>query len=313
MRFSSLWERHRNGTTSSALPQWPALPPSQEPQRVPYARHILLFVLTLLTTVVAGMLWEGIDPRHHPELFYRGIPYAGTLLTILMFHEMGHYLTARYYGMQVTLPYFLPAPPLPFFLGTFGAFIRMQSPPLNRRTLLYVGAAGPIAGFCVALPAMIYAYATSQISMLPPNHSGIYFGEPLLLQMISYLVVGPLPEGAILSLNSIGMAAWFGLLVTMFNLLPMGQLDGGHILYALMGPRARFITRSFIVLLLALGYFWHGWFLWAVIGWLTGRRHPVLLDPSMPLNRQSRMIAGIAMMIFLACFMPVPVTIGGAG
>ena len=123
--------------------------------------HVMLFLATLLTTLMVGMLLEGINPWKHPAQFYRGLPYAGTLLGILFCHEMGHYLTARYYGMDVTLPYFIPAPPP--FLGTFGAIIRMKSPPQHRRALLHIGAAGPIAGFCVALPAMIYAYATSTV------------------------------------------------------------------------------------------------------------------------------------------------------
>jgi membrane-associated protease RseP (regulator of RpoE activity) len=277
-----------------------------------YVIHAGLFLLTVVTTVAAGMLWEGLDPLKQPALFYRGLPYAGTLLTILFCHEMGHYLTARYYGMDVTLPYFLPAPPVPFILGTFGAFIRMKSPPQHRRALLYVGAAGPIAGFCVALPAMIYAYTTSTVTPIPTEGTGLYFGEPLLLQLIGRLVIGPLPEGAVLTLNSVGLAAWFGLLVTMFNLLPIGQLDGGHIVYALLGRATRYLSWLLIGVLLVLGwYFWPGWYFWALVGWLTGRRHPTILDQHAPLTRRSQVIAGLALVIFIACFMPVPVDIVG--
>jgi membrane-associated protease RseP (regulator of RpoE activity) len=273
-----------------------------------YYTHILLFLMTLVTTVVVGMTWEGLNPLEKPELFYRGLPYAGTLLAILFCHEMGHYLTARYYGMDVTLPYFIPAPPP--FLGTLGAVIRMKSPPQHRRALLHVGAAGPIAGFCVALPAMVYAYATSPVLPMPQVDSGLniaVLGEPLLLRIISYVVVGTIPEGSSLALNSVGIAAWFGLLVTVFNLLPIGQLDGGHSVYALLGRHARYISWAFIGALLSIGFLWPGWFLWAFFGWLTSRRQPAIIDQQAPLSGRSQVIAGVAFAIFALCFMPVPI------
>ena len=151
--------------------------------------------MTIVTTVVAGMLIEGVHPLQQISQFYRGLPYAGTLLVILFSHEMGHYLTARHYGMDVTLPYFLPAPPPLFFIGTLGAFIRMRSPAQHRRALLYIAAAGPIAGFCVALPAAIYAYATSTIAPVNPTADGVYFGEPLLLQIYRVLYGRPCSPG----------------------------------------------------------------------------------------------------------------------
>jgi membrane-associated protease RseP (regulator of RpoE activity) len=278
-----------------------------------YHIHILLFLMTVVTTVVAGLVIEGLNPLEHLREFYRGLPYAGTLLTILFCHEMGHYLTARYYGMDVTLPYFLPAPPPLFFLGTLGAFIRMRSPLLHRRALLYVAAAGPIAGFCIALPAAIYAYATSTVAPLNTSGGSIYFGEPLLLQLVGYLIVGPIPQGFALHINSVGVAAWFGLLVTMFNLMPVGQLDGGHIVYAIAGPYARYISRAVIGALLIMGFFFPGWFLWAFLGWITTLRQPTILDQEAPLNRCSRAIAGLALVIFVLCFMPVPLSLGNVG
>jgi membrane-associated protease RseP (regulator of RpoE activity) len=197
-----------------------------------------------------------------------------------------------------------------------GAFIRMRSPARHRRALLYMAAAGPIAGFCVALPAVIYAYAHSPVVPLNPVEGGMYFGEPLLLQIISYLVVGPIPQGSVLQITSVGIAAWFGLLVTMFNLIPMGQLDGGHIVYAITGRYARYISWVVIGTLLVMGYFlFQGWLLWAVMGWLTTRgnntalRQPLILDPSAPLNPQSCLIAGLALIIFALCFMPVPISL----
>lgn len=289
---------------------WPyPTPPIR--QRPNYHTHILLFCMTIVTTVVAGMVIEGLNPLEHLTEFYRGVPYAGTLLAILFAHEMGHYLTARSFGMDVTLPYFLPAPPPLFFVGTLGAFIRMRSPARHRQALLYVAAAGPIAGFCVALPAIIYAYAHSTIVPMNTGEAGIYFGEPLLLQIIGYLMVGPVPQGSALHINSVGIAAWFGLLVTMFNLMPIGQLDGGHIVYAVMGRYARLISWVVISALLMMGYLFNfpGWFVWAFMGWLTTRRQPSILDPYTPLNRPSRLTAGLTLLIFVLCFMPVPISL----
>ena len=279
-----------------------------------YHVHLLLFAMTVVTTVVAGMVMEVLNPLQHFDQFYRGLPYAGTLLSILFCHEMGHYLTARYYGMDVTLPYFIPAPP-PLFFGTLGAFIRMKSSAQHRQALLNVGAAGPIAGFCIALPAVIYGYVTSPIVPLRAVEGGMYFGEPLLLQIIARLVVGSMPEGFTIQINSVGFAGWFGLLVTMLNLLPIGQLDGGHIMYAMFGRQARYVSRAMIGVLLLLGLLFHfyGWFIWATIGWLTSLRQPVILDDQAPLNRRSKIIAGIAFVIFVLCFMPVPLSLGNPG
>ena len=329
------WERHVNGLQKPTTNGWGSISVSvQEPARAVSRApspstghgttlvHVMLFLITVVTTILAGMCWEDIEnPLAHLDQFYRGLPYAGTLLAILFCHEMGHYVTARYYGMDVTLPYFIPGPPFIMgnpFLGTFGAVIRMQSPPQHRRALLHIGAAGPIAGFCVALLAMIYACATSTQEPSSTAISGAPFAftAPLLLQIIGYFVVG-LPSGMTPPLNSVGVAAWFGLLVTMLNLLPIGQLDGGHIIYALLGRPARYISRAVIGALLVLGLLglawpgwgWPGWILWAFLGWLSGRRQPVVLDQHAPLSRYSRVIAGIALAIFILCFMPVPITL----
>jgi membrane-associated protease RseP (regulator of RpoE activity) len=266
----------------------------------------------MVTTMLAGMSWAGVEaPLQHPELFYRGIPFAGTLLAILFCHEMGHYMTARYYGMDVTFPYFVPSPPFIMgmpFLGTFGAVIRMKSAPQHRRALLHVGAAGPIAGFCVALPAMIYAFATSTQVPTADTMGGPSFASPLLLNVLEYCVVGTVPEGMTLAINTVGIAAWFGLLVTVFNLLPLGQLDGGHILYALLGQRARYLSWVVTGALLVLGFVaWPGWILWAFLGWLSGRRQPTVLDQHDPLSRVSGIIAAIAVAIFVLCFVPIPI------
>ena len=308
------WPRPLEPPWNPPAPDWAAVPTlaATAPARRSYVLHALLFLATLVTTIVAGMVWEGLNPLARPDLFYRGLPYAATLMAILLCHEMGHYLTARYYGMDVTLPYFIPAPIPP--VGTFGAFIRMKSPPLNRRALLYVAAAGPIAGFCVALPAMFYGYSTSEVVANSQVGFGFRLGEPLLLQMISQTVVGALPPETTLSLNSVGMAAWFGILVTMFNLLPMGQLDGGHIVYAFVGSRARYVTWGLVAGLLAMGLLmWEGWFVWALIGFFVSRRHPTVIDPYTPLDLRSRAVAGLAFVILVLCFMPLPIQVVSFG
>jgi membrane-associated protease RseP (regulator of RpoE activity) len=270
--------------------------------------------MTVVTTVVAGMVWEGLHPLQQIGEFYRGVPYAFTLLAILFCHEMGHYLTARHHGIDVTLPYFIPVPP-PFPIGTLGAFIRMKSLPHNRRALLNVGAAGPIAGFCIALPAAIYAYATATVAPLPTADGHLYyeFAEPLLLQMVSHLVLGPIPQGSAIQISSVGVAAWFGLLVTMLNLLPVGQLDGGHIVYALLGRHARYLSWGVVGALLMMGLLFHPmWFMWAGIGMVLLRlRPPLLLDHHTPLDRRSRLIAAVSLVIFVLCFMPSPISLGG--
>lgn len=307
---SPQWPPSLGPAWNPPAPDWAAAPTlaAAVPSRRAYLLHALLFLATLVTTVVAGMIWEGLNPLARPDLFYRGLPYAATLMAILLCHEMGHYLTARYYDMDVTLPYFIPSPIPP--VGTFGAFIRMKSPPLNRRALLYVAAAGPIAGFCVALPAMFYGYSTSEVMTNSQMGFGFRLGEPLLLQMIGQAVVGSLPPETTLSLNSVGMAAWFGILVTMFNLLPMGQLDGGHIVYAFVGARARYVTWGLVAGLLAMGLLmWEGWFVWALIGFFVSRRHPTVLDPYTPLDLRSRAVAGVALVILVLCFMPLPVQV----
>ena len=311
---SPQWPPSLGPTWNPPAPDWAAVPTlaAATPSRRAYFLHALLFLATLVTTIVAGMIWEGLNPLARPDLFYRGLPYAATLMAILLCHEMGHYLTARYYGMDVTLPYFIPSPIPP--VGTFGAFIRMKSPPLNRRALLYVAAAGPIAGFCVALPAMFYGYSTSEVVANSQMGFGFRLGEPLLLQMMGQAVVGALPPDTTLSLNSVGMAAWFGILVTMFNLLPMGQLDGGHIVYAFVGARARYVTWGLVAGLLAMGLLmWEGWLVWALIGFFVSRRHPTVLDPYTPLDLRSRAVAGVAFVILILCFMPLPVQVVSFG
>ncbi|MGH7822913.1 MAG: site-2 protease family protein, partial [Candidatus Binatia bacterium] len=199
--------------------------------------NLLLFAATLATTTVAGALNADVAPQDLASEWTAGLPFSLTLMAILLTHEMGHYLTARHHGVKATLPYFLPGPPI--LVGTFGAFIRMKSAPGDRRVLFDVGAAGPWAGLLVAVPAAVYGLSVSELRPIPPTFTGLYFGDSLLFKLLSYAAIGPVPYGFDIILHPMAMAGWFGLFVTVLNLLPVGQLDGGHVIYAMVGRRHR--------------------------------------------------------------------------
>jgi membrane-associated protease RseP (regulator of RpoE activity) len=268
----------------------------------PWALHLFLFLLTVLSTLYAGALQEGADPFRHPSQLLRGIPFSFTLMTILTIHEFGHYYASSRRHIQVTLPYFIPAPSL---LGTFGAFIRMKSPISDRRTLLEVGVAGPLFGFAVALPALAAGLALSRVS--PPTGSpGLNLGSSLLLLLLSRLIIGPLPPDWDLVLHPMAFAGWIGTLITALNLLPIGQLDGGHVAYALWGRKQHLIARWTFFALILMGFFWQGWLFWAFLSLLLGLRHPPLLDDWTPLDPPRRAVGLLAFLIFILCFIPVP-------
>src|SRR5450755_3820796 len=289
---------------SDLTPSFPAPPPEYLPAEVYVVRppsprywlHILLFVATIFTTLVVGAKMEfdflhnaapfvhGDETLplfpvgwalHEPSRLLLGIPFSATLLLILMAHEMGHYLYCRYYGVYATLPFFIPAPTL---IGTLGAVIRIKSPIRSRQALFDIGIAGPIAGFVVAVPALFWGLALSK--PIPPMaaDSALNLGYPLIFSFV-HRVLAPFTPHAVslgnLYLHPVGIAAWVGMFATALNLLPGGQLDGGHIIYA-VAPRAhKRVTRSCIAALLPLGiFFWPGWLVWAVILAFTGLRHP---------------------------------------
>jgi len=265
--------------------------------------NIILFVLTLATTIVAGAIQEGVNPLKNPEQIFKGIPFAFTLMGILLAHELGHYLIAKKHGLSVTLPYFIPAPS---FIGTFGAFIKMRSPVRDRRMLLDVGAAGPLVGVAVSIPFLILGLRLSEAKIIQ-GQMGTTLGSSLLLSLISWLVVGPLPNGYDVVIHPVGFAGWIGLLVTSLNLMPIGQLDGGHVAYALWGERQNKISKIFFLGLLGLGVFgWQGWLFWSLLLFLMGFRHPPPLDWWVPLDRKRKVIGWLTMAIFILTFIPVP-------
>jgi membrane-associated protease RseP (regulator of RpoE activity) len=241
----------------------------------------------------------------HPSVLALGIPFSFTLLAVLLAHEMGHYFAGRYYGVDVSYPYFIPAPTL---FGTFGAFIRIRSPITTRRALFDVGLAGPVVGFIIAVPAMAWAIAASKIVPGVRENAAVLFGSPPLMRLLTgWFHPGVNPDWVLL--HPVGRAAWVGLFATALNLLPAWQLDGGHIVYSLASRHHRRISLAVGLGLVALGVScWSGWALWGLLLLVLSLRfrHPPLLDCWEPLDPSRRAWAAVALVIFLLCFTPWP-------
>jgi len=281
-------------------------PPDREKRSFPTI-HLILFIVTTCTTITAGALQAGVNPLVNPAGLLRGIPFAFTLLFILITHELGHYVAARRHHMEVSLPYLIPAPS---FIGTFGAFIKMRSPVRDKRSLMDIGAAGPLAGVLVAIPVLVVGLQISEIKPVLQGvgePEGIQLGTSLLFELLARITVGTLPSHHDLVLHPVAFAGWIGLLVTALNLIPVGQLDGGHVLYAIIGPRSLTVSRVVVVMLVALGIFgWTGWLFWAVLLMFLGSRHPYPLDSWTPLDRRRKIIGIITLAVFVLTFTPVP-------
>jgi len=278
--------------------------------------HLLLFLAAIATTTWAGALHQGINLLDEPGRFTVGLPYSLTLMLILGAHELGHYFAARYHGVNVTLPYFIP---VPFALGTFGAFIRMKSLPPNRKALFDVAVAGPIAGLVFAVPALLVGLRQSQIveaagdaaaNVGVMHHHGTGVGSSVLLAFLAKLSLGDaISQGHQLILSPLAFAGWLGLIVTALNLLPIGQLDGGHIADAMFGiRRSASISTVALGLLFFLGLFvWSGLLMWALIAFfmaggkgIASANDLIKLDP----GRQALGVA--AFVILLLILTPVP-------
>lgn len=271
--------------------------------------HLGLFFATVFTTLLAGALMEGVDPLAHPLGLVAGVPFSFTLLAILGTHEFGHYFAARHHGMAVTLPYFIPAPP-PFPAGTLGAVIRMKSPARDRDALFDVAVAGPLAGLVLAIPALLIGLSLSRVVPVPATGSTIYLGSSLLTRFLEWVVVGPLPPGSDIFIHPVGLAGWFGLFVTALNLFPAGQLDGGHIAYALFGRFHRRVSQLTILLLGLLGFLSLNWLVWAMLLLvLMGIRHSPPLDDITPLDPRRRWLGYFALLLLILTLPPVPLTI----
>ena len=309
--------------------------------------NLLLFGLTVLSMLYAGTIYSlgglydgsaSLDLQsllpYLVEALSGGIAFTVSILAILLAHEFGHYFTARFHKTEVSFPYFIPFPTL---FGTMGAVILTKEVPKNKKVLLDIGIAGPLAGLAVTIPIIIYGLATSDIHQLPQTlQQGMGFeGNSILYLGLKYHVHGlwlpqpanfgnlhplqywlryfftgqPLPIGGIdVTMNSIALAGWAGLLVTGLNLIPIGQLDGGHLLYGIFGRRTEKIVPVILGLLVVMGFFWAGWWLWAALLLLFNRKHGEPLDEITPLDSKRKIIAILGLIVFLLVFIPVPMT-----
>jgi membrane-associated protease RseP (regulator of RpoE activity) len=286
-----------------------------------FAIALLLFLLTLISTLAVGVQFanayaEGRNPDFdvffslylkllaHPSLLAPGIPFAFTLLGILLAHELGHFFACRAYGIDASYPYFIPAPTL---IGTLGAFIRIRSPIPTRGALFDVGISGPFVGFVLAIPALAFGVAHSKIIAVADAGTVVHFGTPLALRLL-FALLKPGVAASDLVLHPIGRAAWVGLFATSLNLIPAGQLDGGHILYALDSRRHARISLAVALALVPLAIFcWWGWLAWAILLLALRFRHPPLINPWQPLGARRLVWSFVALAMFALCFMPIPI------
>ncbi len=273
-------------------------------KKVKISLNIILFVATLITTTLAGAVMESMK-NIGITWFLSGFKFSLPLLLILGTHEIGHYFAARRHNISSSLPYFIPAPTL---IGTFGAFIKLKDRIKDKNSLLDIGASGPIAGFLVALPILILGVAESKIVLIEKGAIGIKLGNSIILSFIVNFLHGAIPKNHDLSFSPMAFAAWLGLFVTALNLLPVGQLDGGHIIYSLVGKsKAKTISWIVFALLIPLGILWIGWLFWALLlFFILGTKHPPVSYPSIPLNRERRLIGIICIIIFIITFTPRP-------
>lgn len=277
--------------------------------------NVLLFVVTSISTFSVGITWsisykyadvisqnselsiDLVDSIKDPQIISMSMVYAVVLLSILLCHEFGHFLTCRYYRINASLPYFIPAPTL---IGTMGAFIKIKSPITRKRQLFDIGAAGPLAGFVLAVPTLIYGLSLSKVVPSIPHEGSIVFGEPLLLKIIGNIIFKGISEDFDLILHPIAFAGWVGILVTALNLFPVGQLDGGHISYAIFGQRTRRFVPLILVAFIIMGiFFWVGWLVWALLISFLGLKHPRIADEKVPLSSGRKFIGFLILLIFI--------------
>lgn len=266
--------------------------------------HVFLFVLTLFSTLIAGVMQTGINPLKEPGKIYKGLPFALTLMTILLGHELSHYFASRKHNTKATLPYFIPAPTI---IGTFGAFIKMKSPIVTRKALVDIGASGPIAGFIISVVVSLIGLSFSKVVAVRETGGVLGLGNSLLFSFLSSIILNYQPGSQDILLHPVAFAGWIGLFVTSLNLIPVGQLDGGHIAYALLGEKHIYLSNVLILVMIFLGLLlWEGWAIWAVLLLILGLRHPPVLYWEVSLDYKRRFIGWLTLVIFVFTFIPVP-------
>lgn len=284
--------------------------------------NVLLFVLTMFSTFFVGFSWSinykyaevlgdvneipiSIDLLLDPQIIFLSILYAVVLIGILLGHELGHFLTCRYYNIDATPPFFIPAPTL---IGTLGAFIKIRSPITRKHQLFDIGVAGPLVGFILAVPALLVGLSLSKVVASLPKEGSFVLGEPLLLKIFSSLLFKGVPPDSDMILHPVAFAGWVGILVTALNLFPIGQLDGGHIFYALFGKNSRKYSRYIIAAFIFMGIFFYvGWLVWALLISVMGLKHPRIFDEEIPLSPRRKIIAFAVLLIFILSVIPDPI------
>ncbi|MEJ2183179.1 MAG: site-2 protease family protein [Nitrospirota bacterium] len=269
--------------------------------------NALLFFLTLLTTLAAGAVIGGVNIFENPWGIVKGAPFSLTLMFILLSHEFSHYLASRKHHTEATLPYFIPAPTL---IGTFGAFIKMKSPIRSRKALVDIGASGPMVGFFFSVIASVAGLLLSRVVTVEAGAKGaLTVGDSLLFAALTKLTVGTVPEGHEIFLHPVAFAGWLGLFVTSLNLIPVGQLDGGHISFAFLGPLHRRVGMALVAVLVGLSFFWVGWAVWAGLMLVIGLGHPPVIYWEEPLDPRRKLAGWAALVIFVITFIPAPFSV----
>ena len=272
-------------------------------KKIPFLQ-IVLFILTMLSTLFVGAMQTGADILKDPWKIYYGLPFALTLMIILLTHELSHYFASKKHGVNATLPYFIPAPTI---IGTFGAFIKMKSPIVTRKALIDIGASGPIAGFIVSVIAVMIGLHLSKIVPVSETKGALTLGDSILFSFLAQTVLGVTPADSDILLNPVAFAGWIGLFVTSMNLIPVGQLDGGHIAFALLGEKQTRLSFILVLVMSLLGVLlWEGWIIWAVLLLVLGLRHPPVISWEVPLDKRRKVIGWLAFVIFILTFIPVP-------
>jgi len=308
-----------------------------------YLMHSGLFLITFITTTFAGVEWTtSIQPPYELSTLLRGLPYSISILAIITFHEFGHYFAARYHRIRATLPFYIPIPPIPYFInfGTMGAVIKTKSPIHSKKALFDIGIAGPLSGFVIVLVILIYGFTHVPpiqylLNIHPDYFSTDYgkqglnlvFGDSILFSAMRYIFTAPktfFPPMSEIYHYPYLCAGWFGLLITSMNMIPVGQLDGGHIIFTMFGNKRHFEISSIssIILLilgfggvldsileLNIGFGWSGWLLWAfILYYIIKLKHPPVFDET-PLDKRRMILGYISLFIFLISFSPSPIVL----